>query len=119
MPRPTRATPAELAPAPWPEEPSDNKSAEINRRFVLRLRAAMGERSLRLVADQAGIHHVTLLKILHGRVWPDLATISRLEVGLNAVLYVSRDLLRGNPSPVDIPEADTGPTQGARSPQPE
>jgi len=61
---------------------------------VLNLHDAMEGRSLRSVAEDAGIHHVTLLKILHGRAWPDLATISRLEIGLNADLYPTRAPLR-------------------------
>ncbi|PZF10003.1 hypothetical protein DEJ25_13600 [Curtobacterium sp. MCPF17_011] len=62
------------------------------RQFVLNLHDAMGGRTLRDVAAQVGIHHVTLLKILHGRAWPDLATVSRLEIGLNADLYSSADV---------------------------
>lgn len=92
MARTARSTPAELAPAPWPDEPSSDLPAEVARLFVIRLREAMGDSSLRVVAEQSGIHHVTLLKILHGRAWPDLATISRLEIGLNADLYSSRSV---------------------------
>ena len=55
----------------------------------------MEGRTLRDVAAQVGIHHVTLLKILHGRAWPDLATVSRLEIGLNADLYSSTDVRAG------------------------
>jgi transcriptional regulator with XRE-family HTH domain len=94
MARTARSTPAELAPAPWPDKHSSDPSAEVARQFVLNLHDAMEGRPLRAVAGDAGIHHVTLLKILHGRAWPDLATISRLEIGLNADLYPSRAPLR-------------------------
>ncbi|GGL07758.1 hypothetical protein JOE58_002611 [Curtobacterium luteum] len=89
MARTARLTPAELAPAPWPDVPSVDPSGEIARLFVLRLREEIGGRSLRAVGDQTGVHNATLVKILHGNAWPDLATISRLEVGLNAELYSS------------------------------
>ncbi|WP_181427452.1 helix-turn-helix transcriptional regulator [Curtobacterium sp. MCPF17_011] len=92
MARTARSTPAELAPAPWPDRHSTDPSAEVARQFVLNLHDAMGGRTLRDVAAQVGIHHVTLLKILHGRAWPDLATVSRLEIGLNADLYSSADV---------------------------
>jgi transcriptional regulator with XRE-family HTH domain len=77
---------------PWPDRHSTDPSAEVARQFVLNLHDAMGGRTLRDVAAQVGIHHVTLLKILHGRAWPDLATVSRLEIGLNADLYSSADV---------------------------
>lgn len=89
MARTARLSPAELAPAPWPDVPSEDPSGEIARLFVLRLREEMAGRSLRAVAEQTGVHNATLVKILHGRAWPDLATVSRLEVGLNAELYSS------------------------------
>ncbi|WJY00885.1 helix-turn-helix transcriptional regulator [Curtobacterium sp. 458] len=92
MARTPRSLPVELTPAPWPDAPSEDPSAEVARQFVVRLREAMGSRSLRSVAEQVGIHNVTLMKILHGRAWPDLATISRLEIGLNAELYSSHDV---------------------------
>lgn len=89
MPRTPRDLPLELAPSPWPDARSDDPYAEIARQFVLRLRQAMGDRSVRSVAAQAGIHNVTLLNLLGGKSWPDLATIARLEVALNAELYSS------------------------------
>lgn len=92
MSRTARYRPAELAPEPWPFEPSDDPVAELARQFVLRLRDTIGDRSVRSVAAEAKITHVTLLNILSGRVWPDLETIGRLEHGLNADLYPGRGL---------------------------
>jgi transcriptional regulator with XRE-family HTH domain len=89
MPRPERALPADGAPTPWPEVASDDPLTEIARRFALRLRSEIGERSIRSVAVAAGLSHVTLLNVLNGRAWPDLATIGRLELALNADLYSS------------------------------
>lgn len=53
----------------------------------MRLRIAIGERSNRAIAAEAGIDHVTLANILAGRSWPDLLTLARLENGLDAELW--------------------------------
>lgn len=90
MARSARSQPAELAPAPWPEQKSDDELAELDRQFVLRLRDAIGDRSIRGIAAEAGLSHVTVLNVLAGRVWPDLLTIGRLEFGLNTDLYPRR-----------------------------
>lgn len=90
MGRPARKLPVELAGDPWPEVPSDDALGEVARQFVLNLRAAMAGRSIRSVAAQAGLGNVTLLSVLAGRSWPDLATIARLEAGLDAELWPRR-----------------------------
>lgn len=90
MGRPARALPVELAPTPWPQSPSSDPFGEIARQFVLNLRDAMAGRTLRDVAADAGIGHVTLQRILTGQAWPDLQTIARLEVGLDAALWPRR-----------------------------
>lgn len=90
MGRPSRALPVELAPAPWPDAPSSDPFGEIARQFVLNLRDAMAGRTLRAVAADAGIGHVTLQRVLTGQAWPDLQTIARLEVGLDAALWPRR-----------------------------
>lgn len=87
MGRPERALPAELADAPWPERASPDPFGEVARQFVLNLRTAMDGRSLRSVAADAGIGHVTLQRVLTGQAWPDLATIARLEAGLRVDLW--------------------------------
>jgi hypothetical protein len=50
----------------------------------------MADRSVRSVAAASGIGNVTLLTVLAGRAWPDLATIARLEAGLDAELWPRR-----------------------------
>jgi transcriptional regulator with XRE-family HTH domain len=89
MPRPARATPAELTPG-WPVEASPDSVAEVARRFALALGAAVGQQSLRSVAAAAGMSHTSLSAILAGAVWPDLATIAKLERGLGADLWPGR-----------------------------
>lgn len=39
------------------------------------------------MAAAAGIHHVTLLRVLAGDSWPDIATLARLEIALDAKLW--------------------------------
>lgn len=82
MARSARERPVDLAPAPWPDVHSEDPLGEIGRCFVVRLRAAMGERSVRSVANAAGLHHATLDKVLAGTAWPDLSTIGRLQITL-------------------------------------
>lgn len=87
MGRPQRQLPAELAGEPWPDVPASDPLAEVARQFVLNVRAAMEGRSIRAVANEVGIGNVTLLTILAGKAWPDLATIAKLEFGLDAELW--------------------------------
>jgi hypothetical protein len=88
--RPARRSPAELSPAPWPAEASADPVAEVARRLVGNLEREIGDRSIRSVADAAGVDHSTLLGLLRGRSWPDLVTIARLEQGLGADLWPGR-----------------------------
>lgn len=97
-----RGHPVDRAPAPWPEVAANDPLAETARRFVLNLRAAIGTRSVRAVAGDAGVSHVTLLRVLAGKVWPDLATITRLEMALDADLHSSREVRRTTHSSEDI-----------------
>ncbi len=85
-----RQSPAELAGQPWPDVPSDDPLAEVARQFVVNVRDAMGGRSVRSVAAEVGMGNVTLLTVLAGKAWPDLATIARLEAGLDAELWPRR-----------------------------
>lgn len=52
---------------------------ETARQFALNLRAAIGDRSVRCVARDAGVDEGTIRNVLSGTAWPDLRTISRLE----------------------------------------
>lgn len=89
MPRTARATPRELVPG-WPDAPADNVAGETARRFAHKLREAIGGKSVRSVADRAGLNHSTLLGILEGRTWPDLETITKLEHGTEQDLWPGR-----------------------------
>ena len=86
MSRPVRKKPADLTPA-WPDEPIEDPIGEVARGFALRLREAVGGRSVRAAAAACQVSHATVLGILEGRVWPDLVTIARLERGLEADLW--------------------------------
>lgn len=90
MPRPARATPAQLTPG-WPDEHSPDSLAEVARRFAMALRSAIGTRSLRQTAAVAGVSHTAILAILAGSTWPDLATIAKLEAGLGVDLWPGRE----------------------------
>lgn len=90
MPRPARPSPAELAPVPWPTRPSTDPVAEVARLLAVNVEQAIGERSIRSVAEAANVDHTTLLGLLRGRSWPDLVTIAKLEAGLDADLWPGR-----------------------------
>lgn len=90
-----RAKPVALAPSPWPEVPSEDPVGEVARIFAFNVRKAVGSQSLRSVADASGLTHVTLLNVLGGKVWPDLATIARLENGLGTQLWPQRPFPAG------------------------
>ena len=85
-PKEPRATPAMLSPK-WPEKPSTDPAGEAARRFALNLRDAIGDRSVRAVARDAGINEGTIRKILLGKTWADLHTIWSLESALDTELY--------------------------------
>lgn len=53
-PKESRATPAMLT-SKWPDQGSAEPVGEAARRFALNLQAAIGERSVRAVAREAGI----------------------------------------------------------------
>jgi transcriptional regulator with XRE-family HTH domain len=80
----------ELAPAPWPEHRAEDPIAEVARQMALRTRAALEGRSIRAVAQAAGVSHVTLINVLSGRAWPDLTTIAKLELALEVDLWPGR-----------------------------
>lgn len=96
MGRPARKLPVELAGEPWPESPSTDPIGEVARQLVLNLHSAMSGRSIRSVAAESGVGNVTLSMVLAGRAWPDLATIARLEAGLDVELWPRRAV---TPSP--------------------
>ena len=82
-----RDKPSSIAPAPWPKVPSPDPIAEIARQLAINLRDTIDSQSIRSVALKTGVNHVTILRILAGQVWPDLITIAKLELGLDAYLW--------------------------------
>ena len=77
-----RLLPVELC-SGWSENPSDNPSTEAVRQFAQNVRGAIGDNSVRSVAAECGLSHVTVLNALNGKSWPDAWTITHLERGLN------------------------------------
>ena len=61
--------------------------------FARRLRLAIGDRTLRSVAREAGISHPTLHRLLRAQVMPDVQTIIRLERVLDVQLWPLREFL--------------------------
>lgn len=86
VPRPSRPAPADLADG-WPDTPSPDPATEVARRLAVNLRAALDGMSLRAAKGLTGVDHTTIAAILHGQVWPDLATVAHLEAGLGADLW--------------------------------
>jgi len=89
VPRPTRAAPNTWS-THWPDVPCTDPTAEVARLLALRLRAALGGRSLRAAKAATGVDHTTIGKILNGQVWADIATLARLEAGLSTDLWPGR-----------------------------
>ena len=86
MGRTSRAKPRELTES-WPDVEAVDRHGEVARRYVLSLRAAIGARSVRSVARDAGLDEGTVRRVLAGESWPDLHTISRLNDSLGGGLY--------------------------------
>ena len=89
MSRPARPAPCDLVQG-WPDSPAADAGGEVARQFAVNVQAAIGDRSVRAAARDAGLDHTTLLSVLHGRSWPDLATVARLENGLGVDLWPGR-----------------------------
>jgi hypothetical protein len=89
MARTARSSPAELN-VGWPDAVGTDAVGEVARLFAVNLRSAIGDRSIRSVALASGVNHATVLGILEGRAWPDLSTIAKLEIGLDAELWPRR-----------------------------
>ncbi|MCR2825017.1 hypothetical protein [Microbacterium sp. zg.Y909] len=81
-----RESPFELTES-WPDAPSSDSAGETARQFVLNLRSALGERSVRAVAEHAVLDEATVRRVLSGAAWPDLRTVARLEEALGTRLY--------------------------------
>lgn len=81
-----RETPAELTES-WPDAPSRDAAGETARQLAINLREAIGERSVRSVASDAGIDEGTIRNVLRGAAWPDIHSVARLEESLAVRLY--------------------------------
>ncbi|KQW08189.1 hypothetical protein ASC66_04455 [Leifsonia sp. Root4] len=100
MPRTARRKPNEIVRS-WPTVKSEDPVGEVARRFTLNLREAIGERSIRAAARAADLSHVTLVAILEGRTWPDMETIAKLELFLDADLWPGRQKPSSDEQPAD------------------
>jgi uncharacterized protein YerC len=89
MARTSRPTPRELC-VNWPDRISTDEVGEVARRFAVNLVRAIEGRSLRSVAEETGVGHASLSRIIDGRLWPDMYTVARLELGLGAALWPDR-----------------------------
>ncbi|WP_290472745.1 helix-turn-helix transcriptional regulator [Leifsonia sp. 71-9] len=87
MARPPRPNPNAGSVETWPNTKLDDPIHETARQFVLNVRKAMGDASVRATAGAAGIDHNTLRYVLSGESWPDLIVISRLERSLGVRLW--------------------------------
>lgn len=87
--RPSRQPPRDTSPA-WPDSPCVDPTAEVARLLTINLRRSLNGRSLRTARELTGVDHTTVAAVLNGTTWPDLATIARLEAGLNANLWPGR-----------------------------
>lgn len=85
-----RRAPVDLSPTGWPHQVSLDPIAEVDRLFILRVRAAMGHETARSLAERAGLSHGTLNNLLAGKAWPTLSTIARLERALAVDLWPGR-----------------------------
>jgi hypothetical protein len=77
-----------LSSGTWPTgrtkgPPEASYAAEVARRLA----AAIGNRSVRAVARDAGLDHTTVRAVLEGERWADLVTIARLEQALGTRLW--------------------------------
>lgn len=88
MPNKPHGTPAELT-VSWPDRESDDPAGEAARRFVMNLRTAMGEKSIRSVAAGAGLEEASVRRVLAGAAWPHFRAIVMLEEFLGACLYTT------------------------------
>jgi hypothetical protein len=85
-PRPRRLTPGEFGES-FPHGPLNDVPAEMARLTALNLIAAIGNRSLREIGDVTGVDRTTIAEFIAGKSWPDIATLAKLEVGLDAELW--------------------------------
>lgn len=76
----------------WPDGEAIDETTEKVRALAVNLREAMGSLSLREVGDRTGVNHAAVRAILEGRVWADVRTLARLEVGLGVSLWPAQSV---------------------------
>jgi len=86
VPRPVRAAPCTHS-LDWPDVVCDDPVAEVARLLAVRVRDALGGRSLREAGRLTGVDHTTIGDVIAGRVWADVATVARLEARLETDLW--------------------------------
>lgn len=74
----------------WPDEPMENPQQEVARRLALNLTAAIGDRSIRSVALDAGLDPRTVSRVIAGTIWCDILTLAKLEEYLDVALWPGR-----------------------------
>ena len=87
MARTSRATPNEGGAGEWPTVTREDPIQEVARQFVVNVRHAMGDASIRSTAARADIDHNTLRKVLAGEAWPDMIVIAKLERSFHKNLW--------------------------------
>lgn len=89
MGRPERQSPKEHAPPgtdTWVDQPIAYFPAEVARRLALALDNAIGDRSIRSVAEETGVARIAIHAVLNGDAYPDIHTVAQLQSGLNVDL---------------------------------
>lgn len=81
-----RLKPVEVSPQ-WPLVAASDPVHESVRRYVLNLRTAIGEQSIRSAATLTEVNYSTLHAVLVGQAWPDAITVARTERGLGTRLW--------------------------------
>jgi transcriptional regulator with XRE-family HTH domain len=71
----------------WPKLSCTDEVAEVARQLALNLIRFTAESGIREVARVTGVSHSIVSRIVSGASWVDLATLARLEIGLQTRLW--------------------------------
>lgn len=92
MRRDTRTPRDHLVDGEWPHGHIEGPwAAHVVANVARTLELVLADRTLRSVADGAGVPASTLWALLHGHTWPQVTTIARLEEHLGTSLWPPRD----------------------------
>ena len=72
---------------PAPYQPGTPPEVHLAAALATRLHTGIGAESIRYVAKRAGLGPRTIFNVLNGTTWPDLRTITKLEIALNSRLW--------------------------------